>query len=88
MELTGKLAVALAERGHWAAVGKLVAGANLTTLAAAPGLVAAAVEGAQYTLLSRLLLQVCATGLSSASRVYLGRHHLSFHPHYSVSLCP
>ena len=56
--LTGKLAIALAERGHWEAVGKLVSGANLTTLMAAPGLAAAAVEAGQYTLLSGLLLQV------------------------------
>ena len=62
VELTGKLASALAERGHWDAVGKLAAGAKLTTLASAPGLAAAAVEAGQYTLLSRLLLQVCKAG--------------------------
>lgn len=58
IELTGRLATALAERGHWDSIGALLAGAKLTTLSAAPGLASAAALAGQYALMSRLLLQV------------------------------
>lgn len=57
-ELTGRLASALAERGHWASVSALLGGTKLITLSAAPGLASAAALAGQYALMSRLLLQV------------------------------
>ena len=58
VELTGRLASALAERGHWESIIALLTGAPLTTLSAAPGLVPQAAAAGQYALMARLLTQV------------------------------
>ena len=59
VELTGRLAVACAERGHWEALATLLEGSTLPSLGAAPGLLAAVAEAGQYEMAARILHTVC-----------------------------
>ena len=58
VELTGRLALACAERGRWEALATLLAGSTLPSLGAAPGLLAAAAEAGQFGLVARILQTV------------------------------
>ena len=67
VELTGRLALACAERGRWEALTTLLDGSPLPSMGVAPGLLAAAAEAGQYDLTARIL-EMVRRGMSKFDR--------------------